>query len=82
MESTNNPRRIRQEQLDTLVAAGSVRAVTVERAPDGWAVRLRLGLAGDAVVASHHRPVRIWRHLDTVAAWLQERGVAAFEVRL
>ena len=79
----NGVRRIRQDHVDALVATGGVRAVTIEPAPgEGWAVRLRLGLSGEAVVSSHHRPVRVWRQLNTLVAWLRARGIGVAEIRL
>ncbi|WP_067564302.1 hypothetical protein [Halofilum ochraceum] len=77
----DNIDRLQQPQLDALVAAGSIRSVTVERAPgEGWAVRVRYGMR-EAVMASQHRPVRIWRSLDTIGEWMEKRGIGHWEVR-
>lgn len=77
----DNIDRLQQPQLAALVAAGSIRSVTVEPAPDqGWAVRVRYGMR-EAVMASQHRPVRVWRSLDTLAQWLAARGIGHWEVR-
>lgn len=75
-----NIRRIKQPEVDALAAAGAIRHVTVEPAPgEGWAVRLRMGVE-DAVVASQDRPVRVWASLDTLARWMEARGIGRWEV--
>ena len=87
----DNPRHVKESELRTLVSAGAIRSVTVERVRgtddgralpggDGWAVRLRLGMA-DAVIGSHHRPVRTWGSLDTLGRWLERHGIGHWEVR-
>lgn len=76
----DNIQHLQQPQVDVLASSGSIRSVTVERAPgEGWAVRMRVGMS-EAVVASQHRPVRIWRSLDSVGRWMDQRGIARWEV--
>jgi len=91
MEPMDNPRPIKESELPNLVAAGAIRSVCIERVPgaddgrrlgaDAWAVRLRLGMQ-EAVIGSHHRAVRTWGSLDTLAAWLQRQGIGHWEVRV
>jgi len=78
----NNVDHFQQAQLDALVAAGSIRSVRVERAPgEGWAVRFQYGEEErEGVVASQHRPVRVWRSLDTIGEWMQKRGIGHWHV--
>jgi len=52
--------------------------------PAGWTVSVWVGdvrRGGSAkLLASKREPVRIWKSLDTLAAWLRDRGVGSFEV--
>ena len=66
--------------LVQLVAAGAVRVVVALGQPGGWSLLVRYGLAERALAAQRSKPVRVFRKLDTLQAYLAEIGVRRFEV--
>ena len=87
----NDPRQVKESELQIPVSAGAICSVIVERVwgtddarvlsgGDGWPVRLRFGMA-DAVIGSHQRPVRTWGSLDILGRWLERHGIGHWEVR-
>src|SRR6476620_10656505 len=74
------PEMIDSRAVRNLVAAQAVQGATVLGRPGGWAVLVRYG-ALERAVASTRRQLRIWRHLNGAAAFVQqELGLARFDV--
>ncbi|HKL46964.1 MAG TPA: hypothetical protein VJ906_12075 [Roseovarius sp.] len=84
-----------ERDMMSLLDAGVVTRVTVawrnqqpgdqpELFPSGWTVSVWIGdvQRGGSVklLGSKREDVRIWKSLDTLSAWLWERGVGRFEV--
>lgn len=75
------PDLIDSKAVKTLVEAQAVRAATVLGQPGGWAVLVRYGAVERAVAAQKSRRMRLWRNLNTVAAFVRdELGLPRFEV--
>ncbi|MFO7582072.1 hypothetical protein [Guyparkeria sp.] len=75
-------RGIEEREARALGEAGSVRSVSIERAPgDGWAVVLRVGME-ERVVRSRREDVRTWATLDSAAKWVARIGIAEAVVRI
>lgn len=70
---------IRIEALRELIAAGSVRSVTLLGQRGGWAVTVRVGLA-ERVLANRQGDPRLFATLDASGRALRALGVAEFAV--
>ncbi|MCA1791054.1 MAG: hypothetical protein LC667_14715 [Thioalkalivibrio sp.] len=84
-----------ERDFRNLVNAGAVSSVHVawrsqqtgdqaDLFPSGWVVHVRLGDVrrggSSRVIGSKREPVRVWKSLDTLSAWLLKLGVGRFEV--
>lgn len=65
--------------LQRLVEAGAVREAEVIGQPGGWGVVIKCGAVKRAL-AVRRGAVRIFRHFETLAAYLKEIGISQFDV--
>jgi hypothetical protein len=64
-----------------LVKARTIQSATILGQPGGWAVLVRYGVAEQVVAAQRARKPRLWRNLNTAAAYVRdELGLPRFEV--
>lgn len=64
-----------------LAEAKSLRKATILGQPGGWAVAVADGTDERIVAAQKTRAMRLWRHLDSAAAYVRgELGLAQFSV--
>lgn len=66
--------------LSRLVEAGAVRGAHVVGQPGGWAVMVRYGMHEHPLATKNTRAVRVWRHFETLAAYLKDMGLTQFDV--
>jgi len=74
------PRSISEPEARLLLESGSVRAVSVVRTGERWAIVFMVGLH-EMTLSSKREDVRLFAKLDTVAEWLLAVGVKDFGVR-
>lgn len=75
------PEIIDGKAVKSLVEAEAIRGAVVRGQPGGWAVVVRLGSGERAVAAQRTRRPRLWRNLNTAAAYVRdELGLSRFEV--
>lgn len=75
------PETIDSKAVKSLVDAHAIRGATIFGQPGGWAVLVRYGALERAIAAQKSGTTRVWRHLDTAAAFVrQELGLPRFEV--
>jgi hypothetical protein len=64
-----------------LVEARTIQGATILGQPGGWAVLVRHGATEQAVAAQRARKPRLWRNLNTAAAYVRdELGLPRFDV--
>lgn len=79
--AANPPETIDSKAVKSLVEAQAIRGATVLGQPGGWAVLVRYGALERTVSAQKSRQMRLWRNLNTAAAFVrQELGLPRFEV--
>ncbi|RWI14082.1 hypothetical protein [Mesorhizobium sp.] len=67
--------------VKSLVDAQAIQGAVVLGQPGGWAVLVRYGAMERAISAQRARRPRLWRNLNTAAAFVREElGVPRFEV--
>jgi hypothetical protein len=66
--------------LSRLVEAGAVRGAHVIGQRGGWALIIRYGMQERPLAAQRSGQVRLFKKLDTVAAYLHGIGLARFDV--
>jgi hypothetical protein len=65
----------------SMVEAQAILGATILGQPGGWAVLVRFGAAERAVAAQRAHKPRLWRNLNSAAAYVRDDlGVARFEV--
>jgi hypothetical protein len=65
----------------SMVEAQAILGATILGQPGGWAVLVRFGAAERAVAAQRAHTPRLWRNLNSAAAYVRDDlGVARFEV--
>lgn len=75
------PDTIDGKAVKSLVDAHAIQSAVVLGQPGGWAVLVRYGANERAVSAQRVRRPRLWRNLNTAAAFVREElGVSRFEV--
>jgi len=75
------PETIDGKAVRGLVEARAVKGALLLGQPGGYAVVIRYGTQARAVAAQRSRRMRLWRNLNTAAAYVQnELGVERFEV--
>jgi hypothetical protein len=75
------PEIIDGKAVRSLVKAHAIRGATIFGQPGGWAVLVRYGAAERAVAAQRAQQPRLWRNLNSAAAYVRDDlGVARFEV--
>ena len=75
------PEIIDGKAVRSLVEAQAIRGATILGQPGGWAVLVRYGAAERAVAAQRARQPRLWRNLNSAAAYVRDDlGLARFEV--
>lgn len=70
---------ITEPTLRALLQAGAVQRVQAVADGRSWYVVIRVGME-EQVVASQRSYRRTWKSLDTLVAWLQDLGVARWDV--
>jgi len=82
MPNTHTPPEIIDgKAVKSLVEAHAIRSAVVLGQPGGWAVLVRYGTVERAIAAQRARKPRLWRNLNTAAAFVREElGVPRFEV--
>ena len=65
--------------LQRLVEAGAVRGADVIGQPGGWGVVIKYGMV-ERALAVRRGAVRIFRHFDTLVAYLKEIGISQYNV--
>ena len=66
--------------LTKLAEAGVVRSAHVVGQAGGWGIMVKYGMAERALAAQRSHQVRIFRKLETLAAYLKGVGIPRFEV--
>jgi hypothetical protein len=67
--------------VQDLVKVHAIQSATILGQPGGWAVLVRHGVAEQVVAAQRARKPRLWRNLNTAAAYVRdELGLPRFEV--
>ena len=75
------PATIDGKAVRTLVEARAIRGATILGRPGGWAVLVRYGDSERAVAAQRAHQPRLWRNLNSAAAYVRDDlGVMRFEV--
>jgi len=75
------PEIIDGKAVRSLVDAHAIQGAVVLGQPGGWSVLVRYGAVERAVAAQRSNRPRLWRNLNTAAAFVREElGVARFEV--
>jgi len=65
----------------SLVEADAILGATIVGRQGGWAILVRYGATERAVAAQRAKQARLWRNLNSAAAYIREDlGVARFEV--
>lgn len=81
MSVRDAPKTLDSKAAKSLVDAKAIHGATVLGQPGGWAVLVRYGGLERAIAAQRSGSLRLWRHLDTAAAFVrQELGLSRFEV--
>ncbi len=81
MPHNQPPNTIDGKAVKSLVDADAIQSAVVLGQPGGWAVLVRYGVNERAVSAQRARRPRLWRNLNTAAAFVREElGVSRFEV--
>ena len=75
---------MKMETIDTdtlraLVAAGSVRNVSLVGQPGGWVAVIHYGMT-ERVLAAARGNVRVFRTFETMLAWFRKIGIVQFTV--
>lgn len=65
--------------LQRLVEAGAVRGADVIGQPGGWGVVIKYGMV-ERALAVRRGAVRIFRHFETLVAYLKEIGISQYTV--
>lgn len=79
--SRQSPETIDGKAVKTLASAHALKGAVVLGQPGGFAVLVRYGANERAVAAQRSRRVRIWRNLNSAAAFVRdELGLARFEI--
>jgi hypothetical protein len=77
----NAPETIDGKAVKSLVSAHALNGAVVLGQPGGFAVLVNYGENQRAVAAQRSRQIRIWRNLNTAAAYVRdELGLARFEI--
>ncbi|WP_431323142.1 hypothetical protein [Rhizobium sp. YTU87027] len=77
----NSPETIDGKTVKSLASAHALNNAVVLGRPGGFAVLVKYGTDQRAVAAQRSRQMRIWRNLNTVAAYVRdELGIARFEI--
>jgi len=75
------PETIDGKSVRGLIEGRAIKSALVLGQPGGYAVVIRYGTQARAVAAQRSRRMRLWRNLNTAAAYVQsELGVERFEV--
>lgn len=75
------PDTIDGKAVKSLVDAHAIQSATVFGQPGGWAVLVRYGTNERTVAAQRTQRPRLWRNLNTAAAFVRdELGISRFEV--
>lgn len=78
---STNPGTIDGKAVRGLVEGREIKSALVLGQPGGYAVVIRYGTQARAIAAQRSRRMRLWRNLNTAAAYVQsELGVERFEV--
>jgi hypothetical protein len=82
MASAHDPPEIIDGKVvRSLIEAHAIRGATILGQPGGWAVLVRYGDVERAVAAQRAHHPRLWRNLNSAAAYVRDDlGVARFEV--
>jgi hypothetical protein len=82
MQETGTSREIIDgKAVRTLVEAQAIRGATILGQPGGWAILVRYGTNERAVAAQRAQRPRLWRNLNTAAAFVRDDlGVTRFDV--
>ncbi|MGO1076723.1 hypothetical protein [Inquilinus sp. CA228] len=66
---------------ERLAEGQAIQAATILGRPGGWAVRIRYGSTERVIAAQRSRRPRLWRNLNTAAAYVRDTlGMARFDV--
>lgn len=66
---------------ERLAEGQAIQAATILGRPGGWAVRIRYGSTERVIAAQRTRHPRLWRNLNTAAAYVRDTlGMARFDV--
>lgn len=66
---------------ERLAEGEAIQAATILGRPGGWAVLIRYGSTERVIAAQRSRRPRLWRNLNTAAAYVRETlGMARFDV--
>lgn len=75
------PQIIDGKAVRSLVDADAILGATIIGRPGGWSILVRYGAAERAVAAQRAQQPRLWRNLNSAAAYVRDDlGVARFEV--
>jgi len=78
---STSPETIDGKAVRGLVEGRAIKGALVLGQPGGYAVVIRYGAQSRAIAAQRSRRMRLWRNLNTAAAYVQhELGVERFEV--
>lgn len=79
--SRKPPEIIDGKAVKTLVDAQAIRGAIVLGQPGGFAILVKYGANERAIAAQRSRRMRIWRNLNTAAAYVRDAlGVPRFEI--
>ncbi|MGQ8708738.1 antitoxin PaaA2 family protein [Serratia sp. TSA_198.1] len=71
---------IEHAALCRLAAAGEINGAQVIGQPGGWALKVSFGQAERPLAAQRSKQIRVFKRLETLVTYLQEIGIARFEV--
>jgi hypothetical protein len=81
LRTATPPPIIDGKAVRSLVEADAILGATIVGRPGGWAILVRYGATERAVAAQRAKQARLWRNLNSAAAYIREDlGVARFEV--
>ena len=66
--------------LSRLAEAGAIQGAHIVGQPGGWTLLVRYGTHERPLAAQRSRNIRLFRRFETLVAYLQEIGIARFEV--
>ncbi len=74
------PETIDHATLSQLVLSGALHAAHVIGQPGGWGILVKHGEQERSLSATRSRQTRVFKKLETLAAYLKEIGISHFEV--